>query len=436
MHSLWLSWKHLVHKPASLILNLTLLALSTGLIAAVLLFNRMLTDRLDKNLAGIDMVIGAKGSPLQLILAGMYHIDVPTGNINLSEAQAFLRPDHPLVGLAVPLSLGDSYKGYRIVGTDQRFLELYQLNVDEGNTFESPFEVLAGAQVARILGLKPGDTFFSVHGLDDNEDLTHDDTEPFRIVGILEPSGTVADQLLLVSTETVWLVHDHDHHHHDDHSHEHEDGHVHGPDCDHEHGEDGHVHGPDCGHEHMDEEDKAITSVLVRFKLRNHLTLNMPRNINENTNMQAASPALELNRLYSMLGSAANLLRMLAWIILAVSGLSIFVSLYSSLQSRRYELALMRVMGSSPGGLFRLIVQEGFLLALLGGVAGLLLAHVGIYVAGNYLEAEWKYNFDPFLFLTEELYLFAGILLFGVLASMLPALQAKRVDIAQTLTQG
>jgi putative ABC transport system permease protein len=447
MHSLWLSWKHLVHKPASLILNLTLLALSTGLIAAVLLFNRMLTDRLDKNLAGIDMVIGAKGSPLQLILAGMYHIDVPTGNIPLSEANAFLRPDHPLVGLAVPLSLGDSYKGYRIVGTDQRFLELYNLSVADGMTFYKPFEVLAGAQVAHTLGLKLGDIFFSVHGLDDNEDLTHDDTEPFRIAGILEPSGTVADQLLLVSNETVWMVHDHDHdhHHHDHDDHELEDDHVHGPDCDHDHAEEGHVHGPECDHDHdhdhahqdhIDEEDRSITTVLVKFKLRNHLTLNMPRTINENTSMQAASPALELNRLYSMLGSAASLLKGLAWIILAVSGMSIFVSLYNSMQARRYELALMRVMGSSPLDLFRLIVQEGFLLALLGGLIGLFLAHLGIYVAGNYLQAEWKYTFNPFFFLQEEFYLLGGMLLFGVIAAYLPARQAKYMDIAKTLSQG
>ena len=145
MYSLWLSWKHLVHKPSQLVLNLVLLALSTGLIAGVLLFDQMITDRLDRNLAGIDLVIGAKGSPMQLILSGMYHLDTPTGNIPLSAAAPFMRPGHPLIAQAVPLSLGDSYQGYRIVGTDTSFLSLYGLTVGEGQAAMQPMDVLAGA---------------------------------------------------------------------------------------------------------------------------------------------------------------------------------------------------------------------------------------------------------------------------------------------------
>lgn len=186
----------------------------------------------------------------------------------------------------------------------------------------------------------------------------------------------------------------------------------------------------------MAEDDREITSVLVRFKVRNHLTLNMPRNINENTDLQAASPAIELNRLYDMLGAGAALLRTLAWIILAVSGLSIFVSLYNAMKARRYELALMRVLGSTPGGLFRLVVLEGFLTALLGGLLGLLLAHGGIALAGQVLEQEWRHGFDPWVFLPEEGIVFAATLLFGMLAALIPALQARRVDIGSTLTEG
>lgn len=435
MHSWWLSWKHLVHKPATLTLNLVLLALSTGLIAAVLLFNHMLTERLDRNLAGVDMVIGAKGSPLQLILAGMYHIDVPTGNISLQEAGNFLREDHPLIAVAVPLSLGDSHKGYRIVGTDQRFLELYALRVAEGDTFQEPMEVLAGAHVAKVLGLKIGDTFQSVHGLDDNDDLLHEDSHPFRVVGILEPSGSVADQLLLCSTASVWMVHDdhdHDHDHADNEDHDHDHGHDH--DHDHDHSQCGHEHSHDHEMDQEEQADREITSVLVRFKVRNHLTLNLPRNINENTGMQAAAPAIELNRLYSLLGSGEAMLRALALVIMIVAGLSIFVSLYSSLRSRRYELALMRAMGSSPGGLFRLILQEGLFLSLLGGLLGLAAAHVGVWLAGRVLEREWNYAFDTWIFLPEEGWLLLAVLLFGLVASLIPAWQARKVDIADTLT--
>jgi len=446
MHDLWLAWKHLVHRPATLVLNLALLALSTGLIAAVLLFNRMLTDRLDRNLAGIDMVIGAKGSPLQLILAGMYHIDVPTGNISLQSAAPFLRKGHPLIAQAVPLSMGDSYQGYRIVGTDTSFLALYELQLQEGAIFERPLDVVAGATAAKRLGLKVGDTFRSIHGLDDNPDLEHADSEPFRVSGILAPSGTVADQLLLCPTEGVWAVHGHHDHgsetvnaEHADHDHAGHDhaGHDHD---DHDHGDHAHDEAPSgeaaAEEAPMAEDDREITSVLVRFKVRNHLTLNMPRNINENTDLQAASPAIELNRLYDMLGAGAALLRTLAWIILAVSGLSIFVSLYNAMKARRYELALMRVLGSTPGGLFRLVVLEGFLTALLGGLLGLLLAHGGIALAGQVLEQEWRHGFDPWVFLPEEGIVFAATLLFGMLAALIPALQARRVDIGSTLTEG
>ncbi len=402
MYSLWLSWKHLVYKPAQLTLNLVLLALSTGLIAGVFLFDRMITERLDRNLAGIDLVIGAKGSPLQLILSGMYHLDVPTGNISLQTAKPFLRPGHPLISRAVPLSLGDSYQGYRIVGTDTAFYALYDLELAVGSQQKAAMDIVAGAGVARALGLTIGQTFQSVHGLDDNEDLIHEDGPGFRIVGILQPSGSVADQLLLTPLESVWLVHDHGH---GDHDHAAED----------------------------EAEDREITTLLIQYKVRNHLTLNLPRNINENTDLMAASPAMEMNRLYALMGAGTELLRILAWIILAVSGLSIFVSLYSSLQARRYELALLRMMGSSPGGVFRLIVQEGFLLAFFGGLLGLLFAHTGLWLTGRFLEEEWHYAFDAWVFLPEEFWLFLAVLGFGIIAALFPAWQARKVDIASTL---
>ena len=402
MYSLWLSWKHLVHKPSQLVLNLVLLALSTGLIAGVLLFDKMITDRLDRNLAGIDLVIGAKGSPMQLILSGMYHLDTPTGNIPLSAAAPFMRPGHPLIAQAVPLSLGDSYQGYRIVGTDTSFLSLYGLTVGEGQAAMQPMDVLAGASAARALGLAVGQTFQSVHGLDDNPDLTHEDSHPFRVVGILAPSGTVADQLLLTPLESVWMVHDHG-------------------------------HGDEPSAESDEQDHREITSLLIRYKVRNHLTLNLPRNINENTDLMAASPAMEMNRLYALMGAGTDLLGILAWIILGVSGLSIFVSLYSSLQARRYELALMRVMGSTPGGLFRLIIQEGFLLALTGGALGIGLAHVGVWLSGRFLEEAWHYSFDAGVFLPAEGWLFLGVMVFGVLAALIPAWQARKVDIGATL---
>jgi putative ABC transport system permease protein len=411
MNLLQLSWKNILHKPTSTLLSLVLFALGVGLVSLLMLVNRQLEQKFEKNLAGIDMVVGAKGSPLQLILSSMYHIDAPTGNIAISEIKAFLRPDHPVIGLAVPLSLGDNYRSYRIVGTTFDFFDLYNAELAQGRRWEAVFEVVIGAAVADALGLKTGDTFHSSHGFVVDENLEHTDASAFKVVGILKPTGAVVDQLILTSPQSIWGVHAHS-----EQAHEHEDFDVSKP--------------------LTDYEGESITSVLIQFKARNAATLNMPRGINENTNMQAATPAWEINRLYAILGDSALALQVLALIIIAVSGLSVFLSLYASLRDRRYELALMRVMGASRGKLFALILLEGLLLAAVGCIIGLALSHAGMGVFARALESSYRYSFTGALFLKEELWLVSAALGVGLLAAFIPAVQARNTDISQTLAEG
>ena len=178
----------------------------------LLIVEYQLRNNFEKNLAGIDLVIGAKGSPLQLILAGMYHIDAPTGNISIGEARPFLRKNHPLIETSVPISTGDNYMGYRLVGTTEEFLGLYDAQIVEGKMYTRHFEVVAGRTVAENLGLELGSTFKSSHGFMDDDMHVHDDAEAFKVVGILDGTGTVIDQLLLTTTESFWLVHDHSEH--------------------------------------------------------------------------------------------------------------------------------------------------------------------------------------------------------------------------------
>ena len=202
-----LSWKNLTNKPLSLALNLILFALGTGLISLLLLLSSQLQEKFDKNLAGIDLVIGAKGSPLQLILCSMYHVDTPTGNISIKEAKPFMRPGHPLIKAAIPLSMGDNYKNYRIVGTTHDILALYNAEIQEGKKWEKTWETTIGAAVANDLGLKIGDRFQSSHGFASDIDMAHEGD--FTVVGILKPSGSVVDQLILTNTQTIWAVHEH-----------------------------------------------------------------------------------------------------------------------------------------------------------------------------------------------------------------------------------
>ncbi len=454
-----LSWKNLINKPLSMTLSLVLFALGVGLISLLLILNKQLQDQFDKNLAGINLVVGAKGSPLQLILSSMYHIDSPTGNIPIKSAKPFMNPKHPLIEKAIPLSMGDSHQGYRIIGTTYDLFGLYDGQVGTGKLWSKDMEVTIGATVADKLGLKLGDGFYSSHGLIIDDNLVHDDAPEFKVAGIFKPTGSVLDQLILTNTQSIWKVHDsHDHeeeghseeeeshegHDHDDHAgHDHDDheGHDH---ADHE----GHDHDDHTGHDHaaaetstgqptaeslLSNEDQSITTLLIKFKNNNYRTLNMQRSINENTDMQAATPAFEINRLYSMMGTGTDALQMLAYVIVFVSGLSIFISLFSSLRERKYELALMRVMGSSPSKIFLLIILEGLILAILGFIIGIALSHIGMEVLAKYMSDAYRYSFSGMLFLKEELYLLFGALGIGFIAAIIPAIQAKNTDISRTL---
>jgi putative ABC transport system permease protein len=425
MSILHLSWKNILNKPLNLVLNLVLFALGVGLISLLLLVNVQLEDKFEKNFAGIDLVIGAKGSPLQLILSSLYHLDAPTGNMPVSEAKAFLNPKHPIFKSAIPLSLGDSHRGYRIVGTNTGFIDLYAAKFADGKLFEENMEVVVGATVAKNLNIKPGDEFKSSHGLIEDENLVHEDAAPFKVVGILKKTGSVIDQLIVTKTQSIWAVHD-------EHDHEAEES------AEHDHNEAEHNHEHDEA-EHSEDlpltsyEDKSITSLLVKFKGRNIQALNMARNINENTNFQAATPAIEINRLYTLLGVGEEALKALAMLIIFVSGLSIFISLFSSLRERKYELAVMRTLGAKPGFLFQLIIFEGIIIAVLGYFCGIALSHGSMVLLADFLEKSYRYDFSAAIFLKEEIYIFGGSLVIGIIAAIIPAFQASKTDIHATL---
>jgi putative ABC transport system permease protein len=275
----------------------------------------------------------------------------------------------------------------------------------------------------------------------------HDDTEPFKVVGILQPTGSVIDQLILTPSQSTWVVHEHgmgesaegsEQSAAEEDDHEHEEGEAHSEE-DHDHEEAGHDHSEygDVNTSLLQFPDKEITSVLVQFKSKtNFQALNMQRGINENTDLQAATPAIEINRLYSMMGVGEEALRALAIVIIFVSGLSVFISLYSSLKERKYELALMRVMGSSPGKIFTLIIMEGLLLAALGFVIGIVLSHGSMELLAGIMKESYRYSFSGFVFLKEELYLLGAALLIGFLAAVIPAIQARNTDISTTLAEG
>ena len=417
MNLIKLSWKNLIHRPLSLSLSVILFALGVGLITMLFLIQDQLQKNFEKNLAGVDLVIGAKGSPLQLILSSMYHIDAPTGNMSIGELKPFLNPRHPLIASRLPLCLGDSYKGFRVVGTTPSILEWYDASIATGEVWSKHYQVTLGHDVASQLDLQIGDQFRSSHGFADDEGLEHEDALSFEVVGILSPTGSVIDQLILTTVQTFWMIHGHENPEGDANAHDNS----------------GHAMEPKSLLEEGDEEE--ITSLLIRFKGRNFQALNMQRSINENTDLQAATPAIEINRLFSMMDSGEQALRLLAMIIIIVSGISIFISLYSSLNERKYELALMRVMGAGPKTLFYLILVEGLLVATIGFVIGFVISHTGMEIIGQVMKESYRYNFTGLNFLHEEWFLLIGSLLIGALAGLFPALQAAKTDISKTISK-
>ncbi|WP_435624455.1 ABC transporter permease [Flagellimonas sp.] len=433
MNLVYLAYRNMVSKPLNLLLSLLLLSLSVSLVTFVFQLSKQLGGQLDKNIAPFDMVVGAKGSPLQLVLSSVLHVDAPTGNIKLKDV-ATLR-NHPFIEKTIPVSYGDNYKGYRILGTESEYFKSYEAELKEGRFFEKSFEVVAGYGVAGKLNLGLGDTFTSSHGLIDGGDAH--DNHPFKVVGILEPSGTVVDQLLISNLESIWEAHDHwssegnketggEPHTEDEHKeHENHEGHEHGD----EEGDQ-----QDEKHEnHEDDEDLEITSLLVKFKSPLGM-VQLPRFINENTSVQAALPGFEIQRLMGLLGSGAKTINGIALAILLVSGLSIFISLLKTIRERRQELALLRTYGFQTRQLLGLALLEGIFLALIGFILGWVLGRLGIWIVSGYLSATYGYALlikGPEM---VELLLMVVILVLAIIATLLASLSIFKLNVAKTLS--
>lgn len=427
MNTIKLAWQYIKQNRATAILGILLAAFGSAILCILMLTSQQLENQLDQNSRGIDLVVGAKGSPTQLILSSIYHVDNPTGNISYAEAQRLAA--HPFVRLAVPLALGDNFKGHRIIGTDSSFLEIYNMSVDEGRMWENDFEAVIGAEVASLQGLKIGDKFMGAHGLSDDGHVHGN--HPYEITGILEKTGKLTDRLILTTVASVWAVHGL----HDDHDHEHDD-----------HDHDDHDH---ADHDHGDEEEEVvlvkslvadqgaptqeITAMLIRYSNPAAIA-QLPRMINQGTSMQAASPALESARLFSLLGVGIDSLELLAYIIMFMAAFSVFISLYNAFKNRKYDLAIMRTLGAGRGKLFGIVIAEGIIITLVGSVLGIVLGHLAMYYisvqsgdAGSLISA--------FIFAPEEAWLLVVGVLIGFVAAIIPAVKAYNTPISQTLAE-
>ncbi len=373
-------------------MSVALLALSTGIISLLLLLQHQLEQKFENDLRDIDLVVGAKGSPLQLVLSAVYHVDAPTGNIPETAVEQLRQLRS--VKQVIPMAYGDSYQRFRILGTDTSYLNKYGATLQEGRFFLGDLEVVVGAAVAKQTGLSVGQAFFGTHG--ESEEGEKHELEGYKVVGVLHESNSVLDNLLLTNIASVWRV-----------------------------------HGGDDDHQVPDSLPHEITAALVKARSA-MAVMTLPRMLNETTNLQATIPALEINRLMKLLGIGVATLQALAVGIMLISGFSVFIALYNRLRERRYELALMRSLGCSRLRLFWLLIAEGMLLAFAGYVSGVVLSRFAIWLLNNSAAQDihlvFRYTFIPL-----EGGLLALTLFVGLLASLIPAATAFRMDLSTAL---
>jgi len=427
MNLILLAWKNIRHQWLDTLLGVLLLAFGLGTISILILIEKQSSEQFNRNIKDIDMVLGAKGSPLQLILANVYHVDAPTGNIKIRDAKQVIF--NPTVAMAIPLAYGDNFQQWRIVGTDSNYAQHYEMKLREGIAFKEEYDATIGADVARATGLKLGDTFLSTHGLDQTEnDEEHAHHHEYKVVGIFEKSGSVIDRLILTPIETIW--------------HAHEDSEPASSEI--EESNDSINSPPPMikkGPMMMlrpakamapsPNDNKEVTAYLIKSRMAMAQMI-LPNLIKE-TNMQLAFTAIEVNRLSQNFGLGMDTVKAVAWVIIGLSFFSIFISLFNSLKKRKYELALMRSMGASQFKVFALIITESLLLVSTGIIFSWLLSRLGLSILSSQLNNSFHYTMNVSDFSIQEVYLMVAALLFGVMAALIPAINAYKMDISKTL---
>jgi len=408
-----LAWNNIVKRPFSSGLSVLLLASSIMIIILAFLTMQQLESKFNENANKIDLVVGAKGSRLQLVLCNVFHVDNPTGNIRMKDVTFLTK--HPFVKNAIPISLGDNYKSYRIVGTNQNFLQkLYEAPLKQGKLFEKPYEVVLGFNAANKMDLKLGDSFYGSHGIDASIH-EHQDAK-YLVVGLLDYSGEVIDNLILTPLESVWQVHsedhqkgsfdlsyekkhDHDHHHHKTTVHE---------------------------------EDKEITALLVNYNSP-RAKFSIPGIVNNKEQLMAAEPPIEIQRLLDLVQPAVKVVTVLAWFIFGLAFFSMLITMINSMKNRKYEIAMMRASGATSKLVLISILAEGFLIAFIGGLLGVFMGHILLEIMGQYLTNHYHYQFSGLVFNYFELWLLIGTIATGIISAFIPAIAAYNMDISSTL---
>ena len=438
MTVLGIAWRSLRHRLLSTVLTIVGIALATALVAFVFRVRDASKRAFDDAAVGYDVVIGGiQTSALTSVLSTVFHVDQPIDTVPI-EALTALRADKR-VKYAVPYAVGDTYKGFRVVGTtpdlfdaitDAERTPLRQRIAKGGRVIGggAEFEAVLGSLVASRTGLRLGSRFTVSHGL---EEGGHHHDEEWAVVGILEPTGTPNDRALFITLESFFHVKGHEG---PQHAAEPPAGMDAGMDAGMAPGMEG---APgDGGADHdadHDEESKAwaVSSIVVRlgspaFKYQFVADMNARRDL------KAALPSTEIARLFRTVDKVDLLLRAVAALVVLVSALGILVGLYNTMEGRRREIAILRSLGARPVHVFSVVILEAVLMCVLGGIAGIALGHAGVAVASPMLLEEIGVRVGPAVG-GFDVSLLVGLAVIGLLAGLVPAWTALRTPVAKNL---
>ena len=412
----YLTWKSVQNRKLTSLLCVASITLSVALLLGVERIKNGARDGFTNTISQTDLIVGAKGGPLQLVLYTVFRIGSPTNNIRFSSYTKI--KSLPEVDWTIPISLGDAYRGYRVVGTDENFFKHYRyrrnqkIEVLNGKIPVGIFDVVLGYEVAQKFQHKTSDSIILSHGISEKSFMDHSVT-PFKVVGILNPTATPIDRSIFITLEGMEAMHI---------------------------GWDKGVPGKNSTvtPENLKKENihiGQITSFLLKTKNRIQ-TLKLQRKIDSfpEDPLMAVIPGLALHQLWKTLSYIENILYLISLCVLAVGLISVIVSLYTSLNERRREIAIFRALGAGAGKVVSLLLVESSLIVLVGTLIGTALLYLCLFMVRPYLESNFSlYLPNQFLSSTELIYL-GSILLGGITAGFIPAIKAYRNSLQDGLT--
>lgn len=412
------------------VLTLISLAISVALVLGINHLRQQAKESFAQTLSGTDLVVGARGGQLNLLLYSVFRIGNATQEISWQSYSKLNR--HPNVAWTIPLALGDSHKGFRVLGTTEAYFEHYRygqsrpLEIAEGRAFRARQDAVLGSKVAEQLGYQLGNEFAISHGTVSVSFAQHDD-HPFRVVGILAPTGTPVDQTLHVTLEGLAAAHT--------------DSHIGAQQSRPQNQSQGHDHArpPRLNHVHQPEHHsvtpESVSAVVVGLSSR-AATFSVQRQINtyEGEALMAVLPGVALNELWQMLSTVENLLFLISALVLLATLVGMMTMLLASMKERERELAVLRALGAGGWSIFWLLQLEVLMLTLGGLILGSGLLTVGLWLAQPVLAT----HFGLFVGINplggQGAYIIVGILVLAALVGCVPARVAYRRALSEGLT--